>query len=262
MRLSMRESTMLRRRRSFLDSHRSNANISFFGEVKGMVITRPPSARGHPRTHHHTARFRIDDDSSNTEVADEYTSDFGTLRGNDTNSQASLSPMPSPRRSFKSLRTPKHHPPLARRKFASSYNLHHRPEVPSRAKSMPVSPVVTPAELPSALKQSISEALDQSYFGDHPTYPTREDGSAWGTLKRNLSFARPRSGVFDVDLSDSLPEGRPARESRDAVMEKTTPPDGADSPSLEERPGGLLRRKSSKLFKSLSKLTPFESIST
>lgn len=128
--LSMRESTMLRRRRSFLDSasrqRTSSMDIAFSGEVKGSVIPIRPvrSSTGSKResriTHTRqssTNSLRGNGTESATEMDigdDTATSDFGTLRGYSYNNDrgirtrgtsiASASPSLSPIKTLGSFR--------------------------------------------------------------------------------------------------------------------------------------------------------------
>ena len=132
-RLSMRESTMLRRRKSFLDSRArtQSMDIAFTGEVKGSIMDRPKSMggtkrasqSGHARGHteppstvtspvrkmshdtgaDETPSTDLDADNADDAATAGGTSDFGTLRGREhgtftrTTSVASVSPGPASR---------------------------------------------------------------------------------------------------------------------------------------------------------------------
>lgn len=262
-RLSMIETSTLRRRRSFLDARTGSFDIAFSGEIKGSIIpTRVPSNPGRQRVptglrHGSYGSYgsygagpaagsgvgRGDDSATEFDPSadDTATSDYGTLRGRD-NARASsagsvtCSPAPSPRPSLQNLRqaradsSPSLSPSrgflsLSSRRTFSSSNLGSRPPIPSRAKSVPVSPIITPAELPASnLPHRGSDPEDAGYFPSvteesesspaprirarpgrpHTADSSNRDGGpsnlsggsgAWITLKRSLSLARVRSGT-------------------------------------------------------------------
>ncbi|KAK8844804.1 hypothetical protein IAR55_006654 [Kwoniella newhampshirensis] len=179
-RMSIRESTMLRRRKSFLDSRATSFDIAFTGEIKGSVIQVRPSRsqaakyrslpaqrkRGASISSTRGLEAESGDDESATATGN---SDFGTLRRDFTrsNSVASFSPAPTPRRSYSSLRdsidegltmrfsqrTRDHSLPApskrsldkSRRPPGAIYDLPSKPHFAYRAKSMPVSPMLSPS---------------------------------------------------------------------------------------------------------------------
>jgi hypothetical protein len=265
-RLSMVETSTLRRRRSFLDARTGSFDIAFSGEIKGSIIpTRVPSNPGRQRVStglRHggyggygsygvgagSGAGRGDDSATEFDPSadDTATSDYGTLRGRDharasSAGSATCSPAPSPRPSLQNLRqaradsSPSLSPSrgflsLSSRRTFSSSNLGSRPPIPSRAKSMPVSPIVTPAELPASnLPHRGSDPEDAGHFPSvteesesspaprirarpgrpHTADSSNRDGGpslsggsggsggsgAWITLKRSLSLARVRSGT-------------------------------------------------------------------
>ncbi|ORX35145.1 hypothetical protein BD324DRAFT_652858 [Kockovaella imperatae] len=75
-RMSIRDSTLLRRRRSFLDSHAATFDIAFTGEIRGSVIPSRPSHRSsfeterprhaHTRAHSHGGSHRMTKPSGDT----------------------------------------------------------------------------------------------------------------------------------------------------------------------------------------------------
>lgn len=175
-RLSMRDSTMLRRRKSFLDSRTrtQSMDIAFSGEVKGSIMDRPKSmvgtkrtsqyghARGHTEPPASTTTLTSPDRqrtaASDEPVADDIdadnaddtataagTSDFGTLRGREygtftrTTSVASVSPGPATR-------------PLARRSLSlfrpnfDVFSSSTRPPVPTMVPMPPKDEAVKRAE--------------------------------------------------------------------------------------------------------------------
>ncbi|WVQ94144.1 hypothetical protein IAU59_001222 [Kwoniella sp. CBS 9459] len=183
-RLSMKDATMLRRRRSFLDSSRHGSiDIAITGNVKGSVIELRPSRSSGGKYRTLPAQRRRSgsissmkgyndsgDDESATAMGNQ--SDFGTL-GREytrTNSATSFSPMITPRRSLSSLRNfgfsePPPIPPTENHVTAAppapprskSYHkeqrkskVHATPNFPSRpysglrAKSVPASPALSP----------------------------------------------------------------------------------------------------------------------
>ena len=169
-RLSIRESTMLRRRRSFLDSRQPSFDIAFSGEIRGSIlpVRQARSHVGHrraspPRTHSHGSSDSNDADGR-TSADEAGTSDYGTLRGSmngnvwatpssqmsRSNSVTSFSPAPTPRRSVTSLRTAYANAGVGlmnRRKTASTYNLPRRAAGNiHRAKSTPNSPRLSPQD--------------------------------------------------------------------------------------------------------------------
>ncbi|WVF66530.1 hypothetical protein IAT40_001270 [Kwoniella sp. CBS 6097] len=115
-RLSMKDSTMLRRRRSFLDSRHGSIDIAITGDVRGSVIELRPSRSSGGRYRTLPAQRRrsgsissvkgVNDSGDESATAMGNQSDFGTL-GREytrTNSVSSFSPMITPRRSLSSLR--------------------------------------------------------------------------------------------------------------------------------------------------------------
>lgn len=101
-RLSLRDSSMLRRRKSFLDS-KSSSNIAVSGEIKGAVIPIRHSRSTAGRTRASAARPRSNSvgtaNGSANETADETVtySDFGqTVTGYSSMASGSNSPVPSP----------------------------------------------------------------------------------------------------------------------------------------------------------------------
>ncbi|OCF34896.1 hypothetical protein I316_03443 [Kwoniella heveanensis BCC8398] len=116
-RLSMKDSTMLRRRKSFLDSRHGSIDIAITGDVKGSVIElRPSRSSGGGKYRTLPAQRKrsgsvgstrgVNDSGDESATAMGNQSDFGTLPRpyTRTNSASSFSPMMTPRRSLSSLR--------------------------------------------------------------------------------------------------------------------------------------------------------------
>lgn len=230
-RMANRESTMLRRRRSFLDTRAATFDIAFSGEIRGSVMpvrhSRSTTSRrrvppiGRPRA----GSFGSKGNESATEVegtVDETAmSDFGTLTGrleySRANSTTSISRMASPRRSLSNLRKPEE-PLLNRRKTASAYNLNARHGHPDRAKSMPGSPICSPfaEQAPPLLTKSASDG-PPDFFREpgegSPVYALGNgytnqaerplSNSKWGSLRRSISFVKSarNSTVSLIDLA-------------------------------------------------------------
>ncbi len=220
-RMSIRESSMIRRRRSFLDARPSSMDIAITGEIRGSVISIRPSRSvtgkrcTPPSQRRRAGSIGSKGYESATEVegtVDEtVTSDFGTLTGQPEHSRASspssISRMASPRRSFSNLRRPDPEP-LNRRKTASAYNLHSRRGAPDRAKSMPVSPIGTPftEAPPPRLTKSHSYAPDNLLQPSGDASPVYALGngftnqsersfsiSRWSSLRPSMSFVKGQS---------------------------------------------------------------------
>lgn len=253
-RMSIRDSSMLRRRRSFLDARPATFDIAFSGEIRGSVIPirQTRSSAGKRRTLPAKRRragsigSRGNGNESSTEVegrqsADETVmSDFGTLTGpaeyTRVNSSISVSRMPSLRRSFSNLRRPEPSG-LNRRKTALAYSLNSRPGAPNRAKSMPASPVTSHevAVPPLLITKTASDNRARVFegFGDtSPVYALSNGltkqadrpltSSKWGSLRRSLSFVRSqRNSVISlVDLAGTPSSVDMAEQSRSCGSEE------------------------------------------
>lgn len=351
--LGMRDSTMLRRRRSFLDSSKQGSiDIAFTGEIRGSVmpVRQSRSLAGERRSISGLKRFTISGHESSTEVeshgvtgpesADETAtgSEFGTLTRGDISlsassrtqsfssitqaysgmtRQASLGvrkrkSLTNMRRSFVGTDSEG----MGMTSIASRLNLNRRrtgsteqdplPSSPSKAKSMPATPVGTPMTeapplppMPSKRLSSIggsrsassspatgSKALGAAFEGEDVAVWNRGAGltnrmperqGTWSTLRRSMSFIRDSGAV----IKDGNESGRPviSRHSTDdgfdAASSAVSEPvslEGDDEDGLSGSGGSgggsgkgegtsevhavPRRRKSVRLFQSLSRFTP------
>jgi hypothetical protein len=204
-RISMRESTMLRRRTSFLDSRSSSFDIAFHGEVKGSVIPvrQTKSQRGRSRISRPRRGSIGDDSATDLGVSADETithSDHGHYIHRRTSSgystaistpatpllreephRYSMSDMGHARpssldfteRALSHQTLPmrvRNQAPLLRRKTASSTNLKGKPSQ-FRTRSMPVSPNESPV---------INE--------EPPPLPPKPDDLPHDRLSRGISY--------------------------------------------------------------------------
>lgn len=238
-RLQLRESTMLRRRKSFLDARTRthSMDIAFTGEVKGSIMDRPKSLVGTKRTaqkdhvRHQTeplagtrpgagrdSSYDTTDDTPSTEAdadnADDSataggTSDFGTLRGREfgtftrTTSVASVSPPPGTRpMNRRSLS-------LFRPSFDASAN-GNRPPVPTMV-SMPRSEsrenVLQKSVRRTASVMNLSQRARQnaSKAKSTPTSPQKRAREVKDQQKVQRASSDPqRHDHGDIDSQDSV----------------------------------------------------------
>ena len=305
-----RESTMLRRRRSFLDSRQGSIDIAFSGEIRGsiMPIRQTRSLAGKKRQQ---PRFSLGGNESSTEVdnriglesADETATDFGTLTraGLESRQQSfsSLSRAQSPappiptrqsvgssiakrksltniRKSFidsssaDGLSSLANKLALSRRKTASGYDLNKRPNTPSRAKSMPVSPVSSPkAEVPPLPPMPSNGVFaDESVpvwtrgAGFTNQMPQPESKGPWTSLRRSMSFVRDGSPSSRESKEGHARVERPrySRQSTTTDEEMSTGDRTPGEERHEEERGFFApvprRRKSVRIFQTLSRFTP------
>lgn len=209
-RMTIRDSTMLRRRKSFLDHKSSSFDIAFNGEVRGSVMPVRQTKSHHGRARgSRVRRGSLGGNESATEVgysADETaTSDFGGPHHH-RRAQSGMVPRPPtassaalaqahrysmsdfehsrpssvdliPNRSsgYQTLpsRARAHHAPsLNRRKTASSTNLKNSP-APPRTRSMPVSPSESPSlsEVPPPVPpKPYSYSADRAAYSRNVSY--------------------------------------------------------------------------------------------
>jgi hypothetical protein len=224
-RISMRESTMLKRRTSFLDSRSSSFDIAFRGQVKGSVIPVRQTKSQHGRSR--VARPRRDSigDDSATDLgvsADETitNSDHGhTYHRRSTSGYTtaistpatpllreephrySMSDMEFSRPSSIDYPAPVaqqnlpmrviNQTPLLRRKTASSVNLKGKPSQ-LRTRSMPVSPNDSPNlnEDPPLLPPKSGALQKISYF---PLSTEVEPSVGLGLIESSMDTERPKS---------------------------------------------------------------------
>ena len=229
-RISIRDSTMLKRRTSFLDSKSSSFDIAFHGQVKGSVIPVRQTKSQHGRSRSRIARPRrgsIGDDSA-TDLgvsADETitNSDHGHAFHRRTSSgytttlstpatpllreephRYSMSDMEYTRPSSIDYSTQSAHQtlptrvrnqtPLLRRKTASSVNLKGKPSQ-LRTRSMPVSPNESPSideDPPPLPPKSGALQLNRgiSYF---PLNTEVESSVGLGLIESSMDTERPKS---------------------------------------------------------------------
>lgn len=202
-RMSIRDSTMLRRRKSFLDHKTASFDIAFNGEVRGSVMpirltkSQHGRARG-PRTRRGSIGLESGTDVGTSADEHTVTSDQGHHRRaysgqvnapppalsasqahrfsmsdlenqNRRPSSVELMPNRSPAYQTLPMRVLNTTPSLNRRKTASSVNLKNKPSQ-HRTRSMPVSPALSP---------SLSEApppvppKPYSYSADRAAYSRR-----------------------------------------------------------------------------------------
>jgi len=227
-RISMRESTMLRRRTSFLDSKSSSFDIAFHGQVKGSVIPVRQTKSQHGRSRIARSRRGSIGDDSATDLgvsADEtitnsdhghafhrrsssgYTTTLSTpatplLR--DEPHRYSMSDMEYSRPSSIDYSAPvvqqtlpmrvMNQTPLLRRKTASSLNLKGKPSQ-LRTRSMPVSPNESPTineDPPPLPPKSGALQLNRgiSYF---PLNTEVEPSAGLGLIESSMDNERPKS---------------------------------------------------------------------
>ena len=285
-RMSIRESTMLRRRRSFLDTRSASFDIEFTGEIRGSVIPlrQTRSSAGKQRTLPVERRRDKSSGSRGNESATEIdgrtstdetiTSDFETLTGRPAFSRAesptSISRVASSRRSLSNLRRTEP-PPLNRRKSASASNLKDRPGVPNRANSMPSSPIAASTEevppLPLAESAYAAPEPDGSpastFNSGSADQPERHlPSSKWESLRRNMSFGKNQraSAISLMDLASSVDlteprssdEGTSMNHSTVTLSENDETKDTSATSNVPRTP----KKKRNSLFQSLSRFTP------
>jgi hypothetical protein len=276
-RMSIRDSTMLRRRTSFLD-HRSNASdIAFNGEVKGSVIPVRQTRSHHGRARLPQARRNSIGDDSATDFgisADETitNSDYGqgghrrtssgytTAMSNPTtpshlseNHRFSMSDL-DPQRPLRpssvdftasrpltghklSLRIRGQTPTLNRRKTASSANLQVK-AAQSRARSMPVSPAESP---------NLSETPP-------PVPPKPQRHSSDWSNSRSISYfplntevdadSIPGLGLMKASMEEERPKWGTLRRSMSFLRNRTDEP-VSTSPASYMSPSASLPSRSS-----------------
>ena len=227
-RISMRESTMLKRRTSFLDSRSSSFDIAFHGQVKGSVIPVRQTKSQHGRSRIARPRRGSIGDDSATDIgvsADETitNSDHGHAFHRRTSSgytttlstpatpllreephRYSMSDMEYTRPSSIDYSTSSAHQtlptrvrnqtPLLRRKTASSVNLKGKPSQ-LRTRSMPVSPNESPSideDPPPLPPKSGALQLNRgiSYF---PLNTEVEPSVGLGLIESSMDTERPKS---------------------------------------------------------------------
>ncbi|EIW73040.1 hypothetical protein M231_04313 [Tremella mesenterica] len=236
--LAIKESTMLRRRRSFLDARPASFDIAFTGEIRGSVIpvrpsrsaikrrTLPPEVLLGEPISRETAE--LDDKDEASEAA---TSDYGTMRNlhqstmSRSDSVISFSPAPTPKRSTTSLRAAYTTGGLLnRRKTASAYNLTSRPFHTTRAKStpntprhVPLPPIMFkhPSETSTVLARDSPRSPVQSLnptanLNTGSSIKTSESSSTWESFRRTMSFRilnRSKGSItsFDETTQDDDP---------------------------------------------------------
>lgn len=285
-RMTTRDSTMLRRRRSFLDGRSASMDIAFSGEIRGSVIPlrQTRSTAGKRRTlpvpRRRAGSIGSRSYESSTEVDGRATEDetveseLGTLTGRPDYSRAdstiSVSRTASPRRSLSNLRKSES-TQLNRRKTASAYNLNARPGIPNRAKSMPASPVFPPGGdiPPIPLTESASDHPSDEPGEGSPVYAlgngytNKSDRplttSKWGSLRRSLSFVRSQrnSVVSLVELAtSSTADLADQRSSDDGISH---PSSVGEDEEVKETPSSVPstpKKKRNSIFQSLSRFTP------
>lgn len=227
-RISIRDSTMLKRRTSFLDSRSSSFDIAFRGQVKGSVIPVRQTKSQHGRSRIARPRRGSIGDDSATDLgvsADETitNSDHGHAFHRRTSSgytttlstpatpllreephRYSMSDMEYTRPSSIDYPTPSAHQtlptrvrnqtPLLRRKTASSVNLKGKPSQ-LRTRSMPVSPNESPyidEDPPPLPPKSGALQLNRgiSYF---PLNTEVESSVGLGLIESSMDTERPKS---------------------------------------------------------------------
>ena len=276
-RMSISDASMLRRRRSFLESRAAASEITVSGDIRGTLLQTRTRRRMMPPPI--VTRRRGNSVGSTTEVPlsgedDTATSDRGTLVGAgrtrpfglraSTSGSLQTSPLNSPisatpsipfprlepKRSFHSLRT--FNPAsLNRRKTSSSSNLRPSLEIDKRAQSMPVTPLVKPLD-PPHLDKSASDS--SSLFSRTAMAPTPDRQNAWGSFSSlNLgsfgSLRRAARGKSTPALNNLAESIAPSVVSADDEGD-------ADEEGEDEVQVTTKRRRSVRIFQSLSRFTP------
>lgn len=230
-RMSIRESTMLKRRKSFLDSKAPSFDIAFNGEVRGSVMPVRQTKSNHGRPRAARPRRGSVGAESATEVgysADETatTSDFGSSHhrraqsGHTSRPPTALSATQAHRFSMSDVdcsrpssvdlipnRSPAYQtlpsrartfaqPSLNRRKTASSANLHQKASQ-HRTRSMPVSPAESPMlnETPPPLPpKPYSFSADRAAYSrglSHFPLNTDVETAGLGLIQSTMEEDRP-----------------------------------------------------------------------
>ena len=231
-RMSIRDSTMLRRRKSFLDHKTASFDIAFNGEVRGSVMPVRLTKSQHGRARGPRARRGSIGTESGTEVgnsADDNSSlasDQGHHRRafsgqanapppalsasqahrfsmsdleNQNRRPSSIELMPNRSPAYQTLpmRVLNTAPSLNRRKTASSVNLHNKPSQ-HRTRSMPVSPALSPnlSEAPPPVPpKPYSYSADRAAYSrriSHFPINTDVETAGLGLIQSSVENERPK----------------------------------------------------------------------
>ena len=286
--------SLLRRRKSYIDARPVGSDSTFVGEVRGSVIPvrHARSTAAHRRSTSSTGkRFTIGDESTESEtvrafseLTDDSISDFGALSGRGVHSRTMSSssfggpnsPLSQPvsqplsnRRSMSNLRRSSEIFAEPMSGFSNMFTMNRRRTMSrpalgatahNRAKSVPVSPVGLPSELPTVPVVGLANArvhpkrsntaLATAFARPQPSRKSStltDDGDdesspvvgrierpkAWSSIRRSMSFVfdkNARSGSDDgasratsVAMTNSDESGSQERSKEDGDVKESDP---------------------------------------